>query len=216
MNFAAVRQLYIVFKWFRNPWSLILDRLNWKNSPYVAITRSGTRLNIRAQTGDRYTVFETFGLGVYDRGISALCEGDAVIDVGANIGAFALRAAERVGPGGIVIAVEPEQATFDQLCSNIEANALGQIKAHRIATGGQEREIEIIVPGPDTLFTSMFAKVDGRAMTGTRQKVRCVTLDGLMAKHKLEWVNLLKLDCEGAEHEIISQLTEKPPRESVG
>lgn len=68
--------------------------------------------------------------------------GDCVVDVGANIGLFALEAAHR---GALVHAFEPMPATFAALDANAKsanaksANAVGneQIRAHNLALGAR-------------------------------------------------------------------------------
>lgn len=61
-------------------------------------------------------------------------QGDCVLDVGANIGLFALEAARR---GAQVHAFEPLPATFAALDANARAFGGGQINAHNLALGAQ-------------------------------------------------------------------------------
>ena len=60
--------------------------------------------------------------------------GDCVVDVGANIGLFALEAARR---GARVHAFEPMPATFAALQANARALGNDQIRAHNLALGAQ-------------------------------------------------------------------------------
>jgi FkbM family methyltransferase len=59
--------------------------------------------------------------------LSHLLEGDVFIDVGANIGLYTILAAQRVGPGGMVIAVEPSRREFMRLMQNIELNSVHNV-----------------------------------------------------------------------------------------
>src|SRR5262245_37025353 len=59
---------------------------------------------------------------VIDHFAKSLRPGDVVLDVGANIGQFALVAGARVGPSGKVFAVEAGGAAFDILSKNIQEN----------------------------------------------------------------------------------------------
>ena len=56
-------------------------------------------------------------------------DGFTFIDIGANIGAYALFVAARAGQGGRVLAVEPQPDVFDRLTENIRLNPFGNIKA---------------------------------------------------------------------------------------
>ncbi|MEO8481492.1 MAG: class I SAM-dependent methyltransferase [Acidobacteriota bacterium] len=57
--------------------------------------------------------------------LSFLRPGDAVLDVGAHIGSFAVPIARRVGPSGLVIAIEPDDLNLELLYENVAANAVG-------------------------------------------------------------------------------------------
>jgi hypothetical protein len=52
-------------------------------------------------------------------GLPALSAGDVVVDVGANVGVFAIDAARSVAPGGTVLAVEPAPAAAAALSRNL-------------------------------------------------------------------------------------------------
>ena len=47
--------------------------------------------------------------------------GMVAIDVGANIGCFTVFMAKRVGPGGAVIALEPQRIIHQMLCANVDS-----------------------------------------------------------------------------------------------
>ena len=205
-EFRAAKQLLSLSR-FRNPLPLIADRLGWRHKPYSVISRTGTRIEIRPQTGDRYTAFEMFGLGVYDAGLEKLRAGDVVVDIGANIGCFALEAGRRVGPSGKVYAVEPEEQTYNRLVENVRLNGRYPVTPIRGAVAGRSGVLELNVPGRDFLFTSIYKEVDGRPISGTVQRVSCQNLEDLLQSNGIKRVALLKLDCEGAEHEIIDTMS---------
>jgi FkbM family methyltransferase len=71
-------------------------------------------------------VAEYFALGV------RLAPGDTVLDVGANIGAFALRAAQACDGNLRILAFEPSPDTFEALEANFEANAVLRRTVHRL------------------------------------------------------------------------------------
>jgi FkbM family methyltransferase len=136
-----------------------------------------------------------------------LREGDTVIDIGANIGCFALAASKRVGISGRVIAMEPEQRSFECLSRNIAINVASSILPIRKAVAGQSGAINIHSPSRSTLFSSMFDMVDHHKIEGEVQTISSVTLEHLVDDQGVKAVKLLKMDCEGAEHEIIASLT---------
>jgi FkbM family methyltransferase len=131
--------------------------------------------------------------------------GATVIDVGANIGCFTVLAARIVGPTGRVFAIEPEESTYRQLLRNIELNRLTNVTPLRLAVGVAQGTITLH-SDPNKLFSSVFSSVNGREVRGTEQQVRMTTLDEIMIAHQIPHCDYLKLDCEGAEHEIIGKI----------
>jgi len=54
--------------------------------------------------------------------VRGMTEDACFIDIGANIGIYTLLAASRLGPGGLVVSVEPNPLVFIDLCRNINRN----------------------------------------------------------------------------------------------
>lgn len=62
-------------------------------------------------------------------------EGDVVIDVGANIGAFSIPLAKFVGQKGAVVAFEPQRQLFQLLSANVALNELNNAFVYQKAVG---------------------------------------------------------------------------------
>ncbi len=84
---------------------------------------SGLRIRHVSKPDVPFLYREVFEEQAYARHGVRLGPGDAVLDVGANIGMFSLWAAERVAPGGRVVALEPLPPIHDALLHNIGAHA---------------------------------------------------------------------------------------------
>lgn len=137
---------------------------------------------------------------VYDRDLAFyrrfLRPGDAVVDVGANIGLATLVAAKMVGPTGRVVAVEPHPRTFEYLRDNVQLNGFSDVaRLYCAALGEREGQRRIVeFPGDDSQN-----RLDGGDQSGIR--VAVVPLDGLLT---LEGPTaLLKLDVEGYEKFVL-------------
>jgi FkbM family methyltransferase len=124
--------------------------------------------------------------------------GDVVVDVGAGIGTDTLAFARAVGKAGRVIAVEAHPETFARLRRNCEAHGLANVTcvwgaivdapcSVSIETGA-EHESNSIRPG---------AQAPGTAV------VPGVTLDDVCAQQRIERIDLLKMNIEGAERMAI-------------
>jgi FkbM family methyltransferase len=135
---------------------------------------------------------------------SWLKPGMSFVDAGANWGLFSLLAARLVGQSGRVIALEPDPRVFLKLKSNIERNHLSQVFAFQVAVA--DRESEMLLAGYDGVhqnsgMSRLVASGNGSAHTF---KVCSRKLDLLLTEAKLDRVDLLKIDVEGAEHAVLA------------
>ncbi len=124
------------------------------------------------------------------------------LDVGANIGMFTLKAAHLVDPRGMVVAVEPGQAASSRLAANLTLNGYRHVHMVRQAVSGHvgSAVLHHVGLGHDPQAFSLLD--DGSNLPG--ETVSLTTLDTLVAEMKLERVDVVKLDIEGAEPEAIA------------
>jgi len=186
----------------RNPIGIILDRLGLIHSPYRLRLRDGLVIELRPGYGDRFAFYETVLRKTYFSAGQQLRWGETVIDVGANIGCFSLLAAQLVGPAGRVIAVEPNRTSFAQLRHNIALNFVDNVEPLCLALGSA-RGKAILHRGGNALFSSIYGEVDGKTVQGGEQEVEMSTLDAIMSQRRVDRCHYLKLDCEGAEYDIL-------------
>jgi FkbM family methyltransferase len=144
--------------------------------------------------------------GIYEdsltRTISAVLRpGDTFIDVGANEGYFTVLAADRVGDGGKVIALEPQSRLQSVLRENLRVNRCTNVELLPQALGDAPGQLELRL-APALRSGSSGFYYHGRFSDG-REMVTVTTLDLLCDHLGTAPVRLLKLDCEGAELSIL-------------
>jgi FkbM family methyltransferase len=133
--------------------------------------------------------------------------GDIVVDVGAHIGLYSLIAAKRVGPGGKVIAIEPDPENCSLLQRNVELNGLTNVTILQRAAFSSSSKLKLYLPGKERGFTKLSTIMTNRAVTEEFLEVDATTLDQLMLHQGLTEVNWIKIDVEGAELEVLKGAT---------
>lgn len=142
--------------------------------------------------------------------IDGFKDGDVLLDVGANIGAYTLYAA--LSPGCTVIAVEPNGINFGVLTEHLAMNALGErVYPLCIALGartGVERlhmsQAEAGAAGASIGDTYAALRHTPPAFS---QTMLVYSTDDLLSTFAVPAPTHMKLDVDGTEHEILAGAT---------
>lgn len=118
------------------------------------------------------------------------------VDVGANIGYYALLASAWVGDAGRVVAFEPLAETFARLLRHIEINGAKNIVPLRLAcaaSAGTRRMLSFADSGWSHL-----------SIGGTEgEQVEATTVDDTVESLDLARVDVIKIDVEGADFDVL-------------
>lgn len=128
--------------------------------------------------------------------------GMVFVDVGANIGYYAVLAGHRVGPTGKVLAVEPDPHNFRLLRRNIAANALGNVQAVRAALG--DRDGVALLRCSSTNFGDHRIGCSADPNHATARPVELTTFDKLVDRVGLGSIDVVKMDVQGYEHHVVA------------
>lgn len=157
-------------------------------------------IELRRGTDDAYLALPGREEDVEATVLDALRPGDCFVDCGANIGFYTLRAAQRVGSGGTVVAIEPHPETFTALSSHAAHNKLSNIRRVRAALGARSG-LSVPLSSPKGVLgqtTTAPATVSGFGNAG---EAPGRTLDDVCASHSS--IRVLKIDVEGAEADVL-------------
>ena len=124
-----------------------------------------------------------------------------IVDGGAHIGCFSVYAAMQNSKARI-LAYEPEERNFALLKENLRVNECRNVDCKNLAIWKWE--------GAKDLFLSEDSHNHSFLGDGATKKVNCTTLDKILNKRWKDWkCDLVKMDVEGAEFEILENLSEE-------
>jgi FkbM family methyltransferase len=125
--------------------------------------------------------------------------GGVVADLGAYCGLTSLAFAKKVGATGRVFAFEADPGNFAALRTNLEKYPEAQVTAENVAVWKEAGEVRFQAEG--TLGSSIESFSH---RTNATVAVRAVRLPDFLAAQKIERLDLIKMDVEGAETDILA------------
>jgi FkbM family methyltransferase len=127
-------------------------------------------------------------------------QGGVFVDVGANVGTYAMVLARHTGSTGKVIAVEPHPVTHARLAFNRAASGFSQVALVAAAAGPSDGELLIETDG-DNLGASHIVsdKASGNAIA-----VPSLRLQRILGDAGVSRVDALKIDVEGFEDRVLT------------
>jgi len=173
----------------------------------VVVRRGGVRWSLDLGEGIDFSIYL---LGAFERSTAATLRalvkpGDAVFDIGANIGAHTLGLAKSVGPGGRVVAFEPAEFAFQKLLRNLALNPeleqRTQASQVMLGSGTYKALGGVYASWPLERVDSVHPKHRGRFVS--TQGATVDTLDGFVERQRINRINLIKMDVDGNELPVL-------------
>jgi FkbM family methyltransferase len=135
-------------------------------------------------------------------------DGGVFVDIGANVGTYAMVLARQVGSSGKVIAIEPHPITHARLAFNRAASGASQVTLVAAAAGPSDGELMIETDG-DNLGASHI--VTGEPASNAI-KVPSLRLQRILDDAGVTHVDALKIDVEGFEDRVLTGFFRQAPR----
>ena len=130
------------------------------------------------------------------------------IDIGANCGIATIILAKQ-NPLSTVYSFEPDKLLFDILNNNITINNLTNVKTFNFAVSKDGVDSLELCLHPDySGGNSTYSDVNNfKSHFNTNNissyTVKCISLDKIVDDNFIDEIELLKIDCEGAEYDIL-------------
>ncbi len=177
------------------------------------------KVNYKTLWGDKMSFYLPEGGMIYQYGffeanltnflVRLLKEGDTFLDVGAHVGTYTVLASKLVGSSGKVYSFEPTPRTFDTLKNN--STVRSNISVYNNAIMDKSSTIEFFDYGPKFSAFNTFKKRNDENIE-FRDKVekisvQTISLDEFCREKNIK-PDFVKIDAEGAEHIILTAMTD--------
>jgi FkbM family methyltransferase len=184
---------------FREPLRIILVFLGLRQSGIhpVSLRNPRLRFNLRSKL-DIWTVKETFLDKFYTRYGTEIQPGWTVVDVGAGVGDFSIYAA--LTPKTRVLGYEPHPQSFLLFKLHLVENNIENVSPYNLALSAKSGTIALDTSGDDPL---QFPGLPIQTTPTDSIQIQSTTLLDVLRDNQLKTIDLLKLDCEGAEYDIL-------------
>lgn len=166
----------------------------------------GLKFYCRPETSDQKTIEEVVGKDVYQKKGVQIAEGDIWLDLGGNIGAFAVLALSK---GAKVIVYEPDPMSYRVMVENIKLNGF-EAQTHNLAVvHNQQKEAFLNISKTGQFWRNSLIKPWG----GGAVPVKCVNFLDVLRDASEEYVRRvnIKMDIEGSEMPIIEMPFDASP-----
>jgi FkbM family methyltransferase len=164
--------------------------------------RSGLRIRLRPNTDDLRIVRSNFVKKNYTKDFLPITKDSIVVDVGAHIGSFSISVARSAHK---VLAFEPEPTNYQMLKKNMEINHLDNMSTFEMAVSGMSGYQDIYTyPGGSSADYSLY---ESGIMNVKMGRISTISVDDIIEREGLPRIDILKLDCEGAEHDILKNIS---------
>lgn len=173
----------------------------YKDENFIVKMKNGIQIKLRTNSTDLQAFANVWLLEEYRRKGFEIKNDDVIIDIGAHIGLFTTYVSQYCKRGRI-FSYEPIKENFELLNENIRSNNLMNVNSNNIAIS-DKNGIRKIFLSNDESGHSFYANGDKYV------EVNTITLNEIIEQNDIQKCNFLKLDCEGAEFEILKGLSEK-------
>jgi FkbM family methyltransferase len=159
--------------------------------------KDGISLAIRQNIYDAKIIREIFVDMPYTRHIQ-LGPKPVVVDIGGYIGDFTIYAAKHLGAERVIV-YEPTLENFTLLQENIQRNGLQDkiVAVNKGVGSSEELVLNVELKESEEIHVSAYWYPEAE-----KRVMPCVTLEQIFELHKLNSIDLLKVDCEGGEYDI--------------
>lgn len=135
---------------------------------------------------------------------SRLRPGDVLVDVGANIGVFAVLGSRLVGDEGRVVAVEASPVLHRRMLRHVQLNGCGNVRAVNAAVSDKQETLRFVLASSKNMGANSIVPYEGP--TESSFQTDALPLTEILERDELVRARVVKIDVEGAEGRVVRGL----------
>ncbi len=174
----------------------------YKKEFFSLYLKNGLKIKLRTKSTDLQAFANVWILKEYEIEGFEIRENDLIIDIGGHVGLFALYASLRCLKGKI-ISIEPHPKNFSLLKENMNNNNFLKTRLVNKAITNSNEGIKLFIDSLDDSAHSIYG------MGKESIQIKSITLSNIMSENNFSKCDFLKIDCEGAEFEIMQSLSDE-------
>ncbi len=183
-NFGKILQLFLSRK---------QQRLTW-----LHLRSDNVQMAVRSKM-EAWSVKECFLDRFYIRYGSEIGKDWVIVDIGAAIGEFTILSA-REAIDGEVFAFEPNEESYALLLQNLEANRIKNVKSYPVGVWSHSGKIQLDISNTEPLQAK---SSESKPNSDDGISIHVISLQQILDEIITKEVDLLKMDCEGAEYTVL-------------
>ena len=172
-------------------------------SQVIFITKNNIKLEIRlAKKSSDFHVFTEIWLDnayLQNFGLKSNC---TIIDIGSHVGMFSILCSQKF-PNSKIFTFEPDKDNFKNQIKHMKMNKIKNVFSNNCAVSNITGEQEFFINDSDFAGHSLIKK------SNKSVKIKSIKLEDILQENKIKKCDLIKIDCEGAEYDIVMDMTEK-------
>ena len=194
---------------FKNKFKYYLLKIAPKGFIVSIELKNNIKYKLRGRVADKTVLKEVWLKNMYNQFGVKVEDGDLVIDIGAHVGIFSTYAAEN-NKSGKIFSFEPFQDNFNRLKFHRDLNKKSNIKTLNYGIAGENGKKFFYVNSKNSGGNSFIKNVERKKEV----KIEAIKLSDFCKKEKIQKIDFLKIDCEGAEFEKFQNDLDHNPNSS--